>query len=136
MHLLEPMAAAKDCSFFVGAEGAPNCSNCLAKVNVNGSGHMDTCPCSGQTPSDAVATATADEVEMFKYDTLVVGTCYRYAEYTREDRGHYFYWSEPEYVGAFDSKNETNGSITYIFKDNGKENTIIVTGSTCFQVTQ
>ena len=80
--------------------------------------------------------ATPDEVEVFKYDALVVGTCYTYAEYTREDRGHYFYWSEPEYVGAFDSKNETNGSITYIFNDNGKVRTIVVTGSTCFQATQ
>jgi hypothetical protein len=134
MHLLEPMATAKDCSFFVGAEGTSNCSNCLSKVDADGSGHRDTCPCSGQTPSDAVALS--DEVEMFKYDTLVVGTCYRYAEYTREDRGHYFYWSEPEHVGAFDSKNETNGSITYIFNDNGKVRTIIVTGRTCFQATQ
>ena len=80
--------------------------------------------------------ATPDEVEVFKYDALVVGTCYTYAEYTREDRGHYFYWSLPEYVGAFDRKNDTNGSITYIFNDNGKENTIVVTGRTCFQVTQ
>ena len=80
--------------------------------------------------------ATADEVEVFQYDSLVVGTCYTHAEYTREDRGHFFYWSEPDYVGAFVSKSETNGAITYIFNDNGKENTIVVTERTCFQVTQ
>jgi len=81
--------------------------------------------------------ATPDEVEMFKYQNLVVGTCYTHAEYTREDRGHYFYWSEPVAVGTFDRElQDSNGSINYIFKDNGKENTIVVTGRTCFQVTQ
>jgi hypothetical protein len=83
-----------------------------------------------------MAVATADEVEVFKYDTLVVGTCYTHAEYTRTDRGKFFYWSEPDYMGAFESKSENNGSITYIFKDNGKQNTIVVTERTCFQVTQ
>ena len=95
---------------------------------------MATCPCSGQTPPTAVALS--DEVEVFKYQNLVVGKCYTCAEYTREDRGKYFYWSEPEYVGAFDSKKETNGSITYIFNDNGKENMIVVTERTCFQLIQ
>jgi len=118
-------AGATDCSVFVGA--ASHCSNCLSHVDADGP---------GQTPP--VAVARSDEVEVFKYDTLVVGTCYTHAEYTREDRGKYFYWSEPAYVGAFNSKNENkiNGSITYIFKDNGKENTIVVTERTCFQVTQ
>ena len=82
--------------------------------------------------------ATPDEVEVFQYDTLVVGKCYTHAEYTREDRGHFFYWSVPDYMGAFVSKSENkiNGYITYIFNDNGKENTIVVTERTCFQVTQ
>lgn len=119
MHLLEPMATAgaTDCSFFVGAEGALICSSCLC--------HVDE---PGQTPPAAVALS--DEVEVFQYETLVVGTCYTYAEYTRTDRGKFFYWSEPEYVGAFD-RELSDGS--YIFNDNGKENTVVVTDRTCFQ---
>ena len=122
MHLLEPMAAtgATDCSFFVGAEGALICSSCLSQI--------DACPCSGQTPPAAVALS--DEVEVFKYETLVVVKCYTYAEYTRTDRGKFFYWSEPEYVGAFD-RELSDGS--YIFNNNGKQNTIVVTERTCFQ---
>jgi hypothetical protein len=137
MHLVEPMATAgaTDCSFFVGLKGAPCCSNCLSQIDADGSGHMETCPCSGQIPPAAVALS--DEVEVFKYQNIVVGTCYTYAEYTREDRGKYFYWSDPDYMGAFDRElYNTNGSITYIFNDNGKEHAIVVTERTCFQVTQ
>jgi hypothetical protein len=90
----------------------------------------------GASNIDEEAVARSDEVEVFQYDTLVVGACYTHAEYTRTDRGHFFYWSEPAYVGAFESKSETNESITYIFNDNGKQNTIVVTARTCFQVTQ